>query len=82
MTSPLKNLQSNSVITDSTGPRKYVCYNHEIVITVKVYVVNCTIWDQKSKAIFVRYSHEFVITVIVITEFDCISEILRPFATN
>jgi hypothetical protein len=33
------NIQSNSVITNSTGPRKYVRYNHKIVITVKVYVV-------------------------------------------
>jgi len=33
-------LQSNSVITNSTGPHKSVCYNCEIVMTVKVYVVN------------------------------------------
>jgi len=64
-------IQSNSVITNSTGPRKSVCNNCEIVITVKVYVVKVPIWDQKSGVIFVRYSREFVITVIVIAEFDC-----------
>jgi len=32
-------IQSNLVVTNSTGQRKYVCYNREIVITVKIYVV-------------------------------------------
>jgi len=33
-------LQSNLVITNSTGPSVCVRYNRDIVITVKVYVVN------------------------------------------
>ena len=32
-------LQSNSVITNSTGPSIFVRYNRDFVITVKVYVV-------------------------------------------
>jgi hypothetical protein len=32
-------LQSNSVITNSTGPSIFVRYNRDIVITVKLYVV-------------------------------------------
>jgi len=64
---PKIDLQSNSVITNSTGPRKFVRYNREI----DIYKHEGTIWDQKSGDIFVRYSREFVITVIVITEFDC-----------
>ena len=31
-----KQLQSNSVIANSTGPWKYVRYNHEFVITVNI----------------------------------------------
>ena len=61
----VKYKQSNSVITNSTGPRKSVCYNLEFVITLTVYVV------KKSEVKFVRYRCESVITVIVITEFDC-----------
>jgi len=41
------NLQSNLVITNSTGPRKYVRNNREIVITVKVYVVNAPFGSRK-----------------------------------
>ena len=33
------NIQSNSVITNSTRPWIYVCYNNNIVITANVYVV-------------------------------------------
>jgi len=58
-------VQSNSVITNSTGPRKSVCYNRDGLCS------KGTIWDQKNGVIFVRYGREFVITVIVITEFDC-----------
>ncbi len=32
-------LQANSVITNSTGPSVFVCYNREFIITVKIYVV-------------------------------------------
>ncbi len=40
-------LQSNSVITNSMGPLKSVRHNREIVITVKVYVVNVTFGTRK-----------------------------------
>ena len=33
------NIQSNSVITNSTGPSVFVRYNRDFVITVKIYVV-------------------------------------------
>jgi hypothetical protein len=35
-----KELQSNSVITNSMGPSIFARYNRDIVITVKLYVVN------------------------------------------
>ena len=35
-----KDIQSNSVIANSTGPSVFVRYNREFVITVKIYVVN------------------------------------------
>ncbi len=63
-------IQSNSVITNSTGPSIFVRYNRDIVITVKLYVVKSP-FGTKNFLKFVRYSREFVITVIVITEFDC-----------
>ncbi len=50
------------------GPPLSVCYNREIIITVKIYVVKKPDGTKN-----VRYSREFVITVIVITEFDCTS---------
>ncbi len=34
-----KEIQSNSVITNITGPSTYVRYNREFVITVNIYVV-------------------------------------------
>jgi hypothetical protein len=40
-------IQSNSVITNSMGPRKSVRYNCEIVITVKVYVVKVPFGTRK-----------------------------------
>jgi len=55
------------------GPPKFVRYNRQSVITVKVYVVKVPFGT--SGAIFVRYSREFDTTVIVITEFDCIVNI-------
>jgi len=69
-------VHSNSVIMNSTGPRKSVCYNREIVITGRKGLCSKgTIWDQKGGVLFVRNSREFVITVIVITEFDFIGKI-------
>jgi hypothetical protein len=35
-----KNVHSNSLITNSTGPTIFVNYNRDIVITEKLYVVN------------------------------------------
>jgi hypothetical protein len=67
-------LQSNLVITNSTGSHKSVCYNREGLCS------KGTIWDQKGGAIFVCYSCEFVIAVIVITEFDCILQSLTFFS--
>ncbi len=32
-------IQLNSVITNSTGPRKSVCYNREIVKTLNIFVI-------------------------------------------
>jgi len=34
-----KCIQSNSVTTNSTGPSEFVCYNRDIIITIKVYIV-------------------------------------------
>jgi len=45
----LTYVQSNSVITNSTGPWKYVRYNREIVITVKVYVVKVSFGTRKAE---------------------------------
>ncbi len=39
-------IQSNFVITNSTGPSKFVCHNCDIVVTVKLYVIKIIIWDQ------------------------------------
>jgi len=43
-------LQSNSVITNSTGPRKSALYNREGLCSKGI------IWDQKSGVIFVCYN--------------------------
>ncbi len=48
--------QSNSAITNSTGPQKSIFYSREIVITVRVYVVKLPFETQKSGVIFVRYN--------------------------
>ncbi len=42
-------IQSNSVITNSTGPQKFVRYNHEMVNTVKVYVVKVPFGTRKGE---------------------------------
>ena len=39
LTNKFNKIQSNSVITNSTGPSVFVCYNIDSVITVKVYIV-------------------------------------------
>ncbi len=39
----VKEIQSNSVITNSTGPSIFVRYNRDIVINVKLYVVKSPI---------------------------------------
>jgi hypothetical protein len=62
------SIQSNSVITNSTGPSLFVRYNRDVVVTVKLYVVKSPFGTQN----LICYSREFVITVIVIVEFDCI----------
>ena len=59
-------VQSNSVITNSTGPWKCVRYKRDVVITVNVFIVKPKAWDQKVER------NLFVITVIVIYEFDYI----------
>ena len=40
-------LQSNSVKTNSMGPQESVRYSREIVITVKIYVVNMSFGTKK-----------------------------------
>ena len=40
-------IQSNSVIANTTGLWKYVRYNHEAVITVNIYVVNLSFGNIK-----------------------------------
>ncbi len=53
------------VITNSTGPWKYVRYNPWTIICSKV-----TTWDLKIGFKFVLNSRKVLITVIVVTEFD------------
>ena len=69
-------IQSNSVITNSTGPRKSVRYSREDLCSKPV------IWDLKTGFKFVRYNRDFVVTVIVITEFDCTSFVSVCFEGN
>ncbi len=57
-----EKIQPNLVVTNSTGPWKYVRYNRERFCS------EMTIWDQKSGVNF------FVMNVIVIIEFDCTVE--------
>ncbi len=59
-------VQSNSVLTNSMGPCKYV-HDREIGITVNIYVIKLAFGTKK------RWVKLFVITMIVITEFDCTS---------
>jgi hypothetical protein len=58
----MTDVQSNSVITNSTGPSIFVRYNRDIVITVKLYVVKSP-FGTENFLNFVRYSREFVIAV-------------------
>ena len=59
-------LQSNS-----TRPRDYFRYTRNIILTVKLYVIEVSFWEQKVDVIFLRYGRDFVKTVIVKTEFNC-----------
>ena len=56
------NVQSNLVITNSSGPTRCVRYNR---------VDLCTKWSLMTEN-FVRYNRVFVITEFVITGFHCI----------
>ena len=60
------DVQSNSVITNSSGPTKLVRYNRVFVITGLFYVAK---WPFGPQNLFVIT--EFVITEFVITEFHC-----------
>ncbi len=59
-------IQSNSVITNSLGPVKFVRYNREFILTGVIYVLYIGFGTKKS----VRYNRRFVIT-----EFHCISTV-------
>jgi hypothetical protein len=41
MNSIKSDTQSNSDISNSMGLSVFICYNRDIVVTVKVYVVKC-----------------------------------------
>ncbi len=40
------DIESDFVITNSTGPSKFVCHKCDIVVNVKLYVLKIIIWDQ------------------------------------